>query len=139
MDGTCGFDRTMALLRQVLNLHAFRQSVIAANIANVDTPGYQSFDVIYADKLRAYVAMGSGGGPARTHPGHLPDGHRDRVVEPVVVTLQSGAFGSVAEGVDIDQEMTKLSEVSLLYEAAAQLLAKKFQILKYTIDGGGGR
>jgi len=139
MDGISGFDRTMALLKQVLDLHAFRQSVIAANIANIDTPGYQPFDVIYADELRSYIAMGPGGGPARTHPGHLPHGHRDRVVEPVVVTLQGGALGSVAEGVDIDQEMSKLSEVSLLYDAAAQLLAKKLQMLKYTIDGGGGR
>ena len=134
MDGISEFGRTMALLKQVLDLHAFRQSVIAANIANVDTPGYEPFDVIYADKLRAYVAMGPGAGPARTHPGHLPHGHRDRVVEPLVVTV-----GSVAGGVDIDREMTNLSEVSLLYDAAAQLLAKKFQILKYTIDGGGGR
>lgn len=139
MDGIFELDHTMALLTQVLNLHAFRHSVIAANIANVDTPGYQPFDVIYADNLRVYATAGRGGGLAWTHPSHFSDQRRDRVVEPTIVPAQQVALGSVTEGVDIDREMAKLSEVVLLYDAAAQLLAKKIQLLKYTIDSGGGR
>lgn len=139
MDGITGLDRTMALLRQVLNLYTFRQSVISANIANVDTPGYQPFDVVFEDKLRAFIRSGMNAGLAGTHPRHFSDGGGDRTVEPTLVALEPGVMGSVAGGVDIDREMSKLSEVALRYSAAAQLLAKKFQLVKYVIDGGGPR
>jgi len=133
MDGIFELDRTMALLTQVLNIHAFRHSVIAANIANVDTPGYQPFDVIYADKLRVYATTGRGGGLAWTHPRHFPDQRRDRVVEPTIVPAQQVALGSVTEGVDIDREMVDARRNALMYTAMARRVSDNYQLLSMVL------
>ncbi len=52
---------------QALQLRAERQRVIASNIANADTPGYQARDFDFATALRnATTAMGAGAGSSRT-------------------------------------------------------------------------
>ncbi len=65
-------DKELAFVRTALNLRAQRQEVLAANIANADTPHYKARDIDFAAALRS--AMGAAGGPldlARTSPRHL--------------------------------------------------------------------
>ncbi|MES2563831.1 MAG: flagellar basal body rod protein FlgB, partial [Pseudomonadota bacterium] len=38
--------------QDALNLHAYRQQLIASNIANADTPGYRARDVDFAAALK---------------------------------------------------------------------------------------
>jgi flagellar basal-body rod protein FlgB len=38
---------------------------------------------------------------------------------------------------DIDREMTKLVKNHLLYNTTVQMLAKKFEVIKYAITEGG--
>ncbi len=48
-------DRLDAALRfqqEALNLRAQRQEILAANIANADTPGYQARDIDFASELK---------------------------------------------------------------------------------------
>lgn len=49
-------DRLDAALRfqqEALNLRAQRQEILAANIANADTPGYQARDIDFASELKS--------------------------------------------------------------------------------------
>ena len=47
------FNKTIALLSAALSVRAERQGVIAANIANIDTPGFRPGDISFQDALRA--------------------------------------------------------------------------------------
>lgn len=65
-------DREVAFVEKALNLRAQRQELLAANIANADTPQYKARDIDFAAALRS--AMGPDSGPlqlARTASGHI--------------------------------------------------------------------
>ena len=61
---------------QALTLRSERQRLIASNIANADTPGYQARDMDFAAALRQATSGGAGAMPASaglatTQGGHL--------------------------------------------------------------------
>lgn len=65
-------DTEIAFVQNALNLRARRQEILAANIANSDTPNYKARDLDFTAALKS--AMGAQGGPlklARSHGGHL--------------------------------------------------------------------
>lgn len=45
-------DAALRFQQEALNLRAQRQEVLAANIANADTPGYQARDLDFASELK---------------------------------------------------------------------------------------
>lgn len=64
-------DSDLAFVQNALKLRAQRQAVLAANLANADTPNYKARDLDFASALKG--AMGSGTLPlTRTAAGHLP-------------------------------------------------------------------
>ncbi|PJF46267.1 MAG: flagellar basal body rod protein FlgB, partial [Candidatus Thermofonsia Clade 3 bacterium] len=54
-------DSDLAFVANALKLRAQRQAVLAANLANADTPNYKARDLDFASALRD--AMGSGALP----------------------------------------------------------------------------
>lgn len=65
-------DRELAFVQNALDLRARRQELLAANIANADTPNYKARDIDFQSALRS--AMGAAGGPlalSRTSAGHI--------------------------------------------------------------------
>ncbi len=61
------FDTTMHLLHKVLDLRAKNQEVIAANIANAETPGYAARTFSFEQELHS--ALGKGDlRPVTSHP-----------------------------------------------------------------------
>lgn len=64
-------DSDLAFVANALKLRAQRQAVLAANLANADTPNYKARDLDFASALKG--AMGSSTLPLRrTAAGHLP-------------------------------------------------------------------
>lgn len=57
---------------QALMLRAQRQQVLAGNIANADTPGFQARDMDFANALRAATSQASSSRPA-LQPGGAPE------------------------------------------------------------------
>ena len=45
-------DAALRFQQEALNLRAQRQEVLAANIANADTPGYQNCNTVFRTSLR---------------------------------------------------------------------------------------
>lgn len=65
-------DNELAFVHSALNLRARRQEILAANIANADTPNYKARDLDFAAALKG--AMGAADGPVklrRTSARHL--------------------------------------------------------------------
>jgi flagellar basal-body rod protein FlgB len=111
-------------LERFLSLTNKRETVIASNMANVDTPGYRTQDLNFQHELNhALSSAGSDTDPAATHvavynvPGLLerPDGNN----------------------VDLDRESMLLSQTQLQYQIGTQFMKSRFHQLLSAINGGG--
>lgn len=120
-------DAGIAPLANHLKHKAARNSAIAANIANIDTPGYKAVDVSFKSALEnAGVTM------ARTNSRHLtPDGFPAGfdVVEIGGDPRRDG------NDVNIDHEMVKLAQNQLEYRFLARSMARRFNKLREAITG----
>ncbi len=133
---------THTLLTTSMRLRAARNEVLAANIANVDTPGYHSRDLKFAGVLQALAESGessTGGQNGRiqlvsTHPGHLRPGMQNALR----VEEDEGEKKLDHNQVDLEQEMTRFAENSLLHETSVTLLSRSFGSLRYAINEGRG-
>lgn len=135
MGGNGLFDSTTAVLKKSLDLRMQNQQVIAANIANAETPGYASKSFEFEDQLRSAVAANDSN-MLRTHPQHLPnqDASIEQVGGRIVEHPDTTGLGD-RNSVDMDHEMALMGKNQLYYEATTQLLSKKMGILKYAIQG----
>jgi len=129
------FGGTVSILEDVLDLRSVKHNLIVSNITNMDTPNYKAFDVVIDEELDRVGGAKKNVELEKSQQGHLsstsvgPVGYR---VEPVPQSTLKGDGNSV----DIERTMASLTENSLLYNALAQILSKKFQGLLNVIDGG---
>lgn len=119
-------------MKAALDAGAARQRVIASNIANATTPGYQAQDVAFEEVLQAEegnLAL------ARTRPGHLSGA---AAPAPKLVIRPRG--GEVAPGsindVVIEQEMNEMVQNTIHFQAVSQLLANRYKGLRDAIRPG---
>jgi flagellar basal-body rod protein FlgB len=103
-------------LEQYMTLVATRQRVVAANIANADTPGYKTKDIDFQSEMQNAL----GGRPA------LPA---------EVAGLKTKNDGN---NVDLDREARLLSQNALQFNIASNLLRSNLKTLKMAIEGGNG-
>lgn len=137
MNLTDPFDPSIQLLSKTLDLRARNQQVIAANIANAETPGYAPARLHFEEELRNAVGAGSSMKLATSHANHIPLGAGDIASVQGSITFEPDKTGIGDEnGVNVDSEMIALSENELLYESAAQLLRKKLGMIKFVVSGG---
>lgn len=94
-----------------------RQRAIAANIANLETPGYLAREVSFEDSLRSAVADGS------------PMSMRTSVSESLAPTRLNG------NNVDIDFQLLAGSETVLRQRLVTQGLNSKYALLRTAISG----
>ncbi len=119
------FNRTTEVLQRSMDIRTTRNRVLSSNIANSETPGFVSKDVPFEKILERSIQNQSLIGLKKTHPKHFPGGLNTEI------ELESGL-----EAVNIDKEMAKLAENNLRFQADVQALVKKFEGLKYAIEGG---
>jgi len=127
--------KSIELLAHALDFRVKRQGVIAANLANIDTPGYRPKDLKFDDVLRR-AADQNPISLKRTHPKHIQGagGYIKRVGRFPLVEQVEGFMGD--KELDLDLEMAKMAKNNLLYEATVQMLSKKFEKLKMVIEEG---
>ena len=114
-----GLTDTLNFNGQALILRAQRQQVIASNIANADTPGYQARDFDFAAALRdATGTAGLGGGIARNVMPGAGTGTADPVLKYAVPTQTSLDSNTV----DMDRERSASLANSFSYEATLRFI-----------------
>jgi len=116
------FDQTFGLLERSLDIRTPRQRILSSNIANSETPGYEAKDIPFEKILERSMNEYSLLPLKRTHSNHLPE----------YLTTEIMAE-TVPGGVNIDQEMAKLAENNMRFQAEVQALLKKIQALNTTI------
>jgi flagellar basal-body rod protein FlgB len=126
-------DNGMRTMEKFLDLTVQRQSLIASNIANVDTPGYKTLDLTFEQELRdATTAEGSR--LDTTNNVHLSAGTQTQSA--IVKQVEGLTMRNDLNNVNIDREMAQVSTNALKFSMVAQLLAGKFKTLKSAIQEG---
>ena len=112
----------LSQLERFLSVTNKRETVIAANMANIDTPGYQTQDIDFQQALTQALGQGNG--------------------EPAHVNLRKvrGLLERPdGNNVDMDRESLLLSQTQLQYQLGTQLLKGQFHNLLAAINSGGGQ
>ena len=125
-------DRTPKLIRKSLDFNTQRAAVIATNIANSETPGYKAIRVKF-DEILQQAAMGTKLPLKTTNPKHIdPSGNGMKTSEPVMeVDRSEGRLDG--NNVNMEKEMTSLTETQVAYEAAISAMMKRGSIIKSAI------
>jgi flagellar basal-body rod protein FlgB len=120
------FDRTIGILARSLDLRTSGHKALSSNIANAETPNYRSKNIPFQKVLESSIVHTSTISLVQTHPAHFTGGFETPV-----------EMESSTEAVNIDQEMAKLAENNLMFQAGVQALVKKLEALNVTITEGG--
>ncbi len=122
------FNKTsVPLMQKVLDIAGTRQRIIAGNIANASTQGYQKQEVDFKASLEKENASQSFGG-LTNHERHIPIyGNKNN--------RQTAVIYHKDQNTDIEQEMAVSAENQLIYQTAANLVSRQFRGLKGAIRG----
>lgn len=116
---------------RLLDWTAARQKILASNIANLDTPGYQARDLDFQSALRRATGDGTTG-LARTNERHLPSA--EAAPSPRFPVQQAGARFD-GNTVNLAQEMARITENGFLYQTLVRFINHKITTLKHAIRG----
>lgn len=118
-------DLTTRVLLAALDGTALQQRLSATNLANLETPGYQARRASFESRLRAALLS------------ERRDGRAGAVasVQPRVAAT-TDAPRADGNNVDIEAEMTGLTEASARYEVLTRLLDKHLAMLGVAIGDG---
>jgi flagellar basal-body rod protein FlgB len=146
-------DQSTSVLERALNGLSSRQSAISANLANIDTPGYAAQTVDFETALRQEVSSME----SPFAPGYVAGPSTGPSADVAMLTSSprqystvASSFGSTdgttagtanenlrndANTVDLETEMTALTETQIKYSAVSKLITSKFSQL-YDVLGG---
>ena len=98
-----------------MDLLSARQKLVTSNIANADTPGYQTQDIDFQSEFQSAL----GGAPH-------------------VMEVQGLPFKNDGNNVSLDRESRLLSENALRFSVASNLLRSEIQQVRTAIKEGQG-
>ena len=115
------FDPSIVGIEKAMQGSLLRQQVLANNIANANTPGYQRSDVDFQSALAQAFSSGT---------------HSTSRLEGITFSPQAAADGAMqvdGNTVDINTENADLSENTLDYQALESVMGTRMSILKTAI------
>lgn len=125
------FDKTTAALQTSINMRQLRHNLTASNIANAETPGYHAKKLDFEEALGRAIDLDGTRALNATHPDHFATGGANPSVRPEIYDNPEAAINNDGNSVDLEKEMSALSENAILYKTAIQLINKKMAALKY--------
>jgi flagellar basal-body rod protein FlgB len=106
-------------IEHYVNLSAFREELVAGNIANVDTPHYRTVDIDFKNELR-----------------HALTGAGEEVLKPKVQEVKGLIERPDGNNVSMDREGMLLAETQLQFRVGVQLLREQYHMLLAAINEG---
>jgi flagellar basal-body rod protein FlgB len=103
-------------LERYMDLLSARQKLVAANLANADTPGYRTQDI---DFQREFMSLVDGGSPQIVEPAGLPE-------------------KPDGNNVSIDREARLLAENAIRFNLASTLVRGRIKMIRNAIQEGRG-
>ncbi|MBT3347862.1 MAG: flagellar basal body rod protein FlgB [Thiotrichales bacterium] len=115
---------------QALQVRSKKTELLAANLANADTPGYKAKDIDFRAVLeRASTDIGS---MKKTHAKHFDFAGADSDLVQFRIPTQPSVDGNTVEA---HIEKGEFLDNSMRYQATLQFLGGKFKALKSAIKG----
>lgn len=124
------FDDALGIHAAAITLRARRAEVLASNLANADTPGYQARDIDFREAL---AAAGAPEHLTRTQPGHLGNGGGDadyalKYRQPLHASLDQNT-------VDVQAERAAFLDNAMRYQASLTFLNGRIAGLMSALRG----
>ena len=121
----------VSMLKTRMHWHQTRQKLLAENVANADTPGFQPKDLKVPTFTPDGAVTGGALEPLRTDPNHLVSmpsraGEDQRQARRFEVTPSGNA-------VSLEDEMLKVAQNQSDYQLAASLYQKSLQMLRTAV------
>ena len=112
-----------------LGLRAYRQQIIASNIANADTPGYKAVDIDFQEALRnAQAAANVPPVSLTTTSGGLLSGQSTGTQPPIPLKYHVPSQGSIdGNTVEMDVERAKFAENTVMHQFAMDRVSGHFK------------
>lgn len=131
------FDKTTNALASSLTLRQMRHNITSSNIANAETPGYKAKKVEFEGALQRALDLDGANSLSTSSPEHFAVGGVSVTkTRPDIFDDPEGAVNNDGNTVDLEKEMSALSENAIMYKAALQLINKKMAALKYAASEG---
>lgn len=114
-------------LSRMASFYLERTKVIQSNIANADTPGFEPKDIVFEKVLDKQIRL------KKEDPKHIDPFFKEKFEKRVVDT---GRYQGYDENrVDVQKELAKLAESSIMYKALVESMKKELAKLKLAITG----
>jgi len=134
-------DATLRFSQEALNLRSQRQEILAANIANADTPGYQARDIDFAGQLNKVLEqerISSNGTKLNlTAAHHIPAQKMKMSPAPLDLLFRVPDQPSMdGNTVDMDRERINFADNSLKYQADLTLITGQIKEMMSVLQQG---
>lgn len=119
-------DKALGVHAQALDLRVQRSEILAANLANEDTPGFQARDLDFARELQR--------ADSPFDIGDISAGVDGKAIPQLMyrTPMQASLDGNT---VDLSMEQSNFSKNSMDFQTSLTFLNMKFQGLKQAIEG----
>jgi len=124
------FDQALGIHPQALAMRERRGEVLAANLANADTPGYKARDLDFKSILKQNLPLTQ---PLeRTQAGHIAP---QQLLEARALYRNPGQVSLDGNTVEANVEQAKYAENAVQYQASLQFINSKFSGLMMALRG----
>jgi flagellar basal-body rod protein FlgB len=126
-------NQMIAIMSRAMDASALLHKSISNNIANVNTPNFQPTKVSFEEQLQQEIQSRFIGN--RTNARHLEIGEKAAIPSPKL-EKDNVVFKNSGNGVDLDYEMTQLSQNTIWYQSLTYSMNEEFNLLKTSIRRG---
>ena len=126
---------TIPVLQEVVSFSQARNAVLAGNIANIDTPGYQARDLSVEDfQARLKQAIDERDEPQAVSPGEAELAPKTMMAE-VAKSSQSTILRHDMGNVDMESQVSEMVKNHMQHNLAITILEDQFHQLQTAIRG----
>jgi flagellar basal-body rod protein FlgB len=121
-------------LRGALDFHVERHNVLASNLANAETPGFQPMELVRESpkaEFRPLALEATSAGHFGTKPAEGAQGFETK-------PDTANTPGANGNAVNLEHEMSKLAANDIRYDGAVKLVSTKLAMLRYASNDGNG-
>jgi flagellar basal-body rod protein FlgB len=127
-----------SMLRGRLGYLSDRQKIIAENVANSDTPQFKPHDLKpFSFEAQVKAAASSAGVQAMTQPGHMQAPNARRTAGGKSIKTQDSEMTLDGNGVVLEEEMMKMTDARMNYDAAISFYQRSMGMLRTAIRTPG--
>jgi len=105
------------LVERALTIRSYYHKVLAGNIANADTPNYKEKDIDFLEEIQKKTTS-------------------QKNIEVKEKPGDEGTNSTDGNTVNIENQMVKMTENSMMYNSLVQVVTKKFSMMRYVINEG---